>query len=171
VKVQFGLAVELQALINSYDVEQEIEMYREIGMIPGVLELLAGLRSRGLKTALATSASRHRMQSVIEMFDLAILFDAVVCDEDVKLSKPDPEIFITAAEKLDVMPENCVVIEDSRNGLIAAKKAGMFCIGFKGLPHVTEDVEEADEIIGSFDGMSRNKILRLLNGGAIYVND
>lgn len=151
VKDDFHLPQELNELIQSYDVDREIELYREIELIPGVRDLLNALRGLGIKTALATSASSKRMNAVLDIFEIRGLFDQCVCDNEVKASKPDPEIFLLASSKLEVDPSVCVVIEDSRNGLLAAKSAGMKCIGFKGLAHVQENMDGADLIVIDFN--------------------
>jgi haloacid dehalogenase superfamily, subfamily IA, variant 3 with third motif having DD or ED/haloacid dehalogenase superfamily, subfamily IA, variant 1 with third motif having Dx(3-4)D or Dx(3-4)E len=90
------------------------------------------------------------MNAVIDIFELNDYFDQYICDDEVKVSKPDPEIFLLAAKKLGVHPSLCVVIEDSNNGLRAAKSAGMKCIGYKGLPHIHENMDEADILITEF---------------------
>ncbi|MBP1989814.1 HAD family hydrolase [Paenibacillus eucommiae] len=150
VKEEHQLPQEVHELIKSYNVDQEIIKYEEIGLIPGVKDLLKAIKESGIKTALATSASKKRMQAVIEMFGLSSYFDQCVCDNEVNQSKPDPEIFLLAANKLKVSPQLCVVIEDSRNGLLSAKAAGMICIAYKGLIHVKEDMTGADMEITSF---------------------
>lgn len=106
----------------------------------GALELLEFLKENGYKIALATSAKRERVKIQVSHAKIENIFDAIVCSEDITNSKPDPEIFLKAAEKVCVNPENCIVIEDSEAGIKAAFNAKM--IGF----HV-EDLKKADEII------------------------
>ncbi|WP_027084608.1 HAD family hydrolase [Cohnella panacarvi] len=151
VKEDFQLPHELNELIQSYNVDREIDLYREIELIPGVRDFLVALRERGIKTALATSASRKRMNAVLDIFNIGKYFDQCVCDDEVEASKPDPEIFLLAASKLQVDPTRCVVIEDSRNGLLAAKSAGMKCVAFKGLAHVQEKMDGADIVLTDFN--------------------
>lgn len=106
----------------------------------GALELLEFLKENGYKIALATSAKRERVKIQVRHAKIENIFDAIVCSEDITNSKPDPEIFLKAAEKVCVNPENCIVIEDSEAGIKAAFNAKM--MGF----HV-EDLKKADEII------------------------
>lgn len=106
----------------------------------GALELLEFLKENGYKIALATSAKRERVKIQVSHAKIENIFDAIVCSEDITNSKPDPEIFLKAAEKVCVNPENCIVIEDSEAGIKAAFNAKM--IGF----HV-EDLKKADESI------------------------
>ncbi|MGB4491550.1 MAG: HAD-IA family hydrolase, partial [Halanaerobiales bacterium] len=75
--------------------------------------------------------------------------------------KPHPEIFLTTAEKLGVNPEDCVVIEDSRNGVLAAKAAGMKCIGFKNANSGDQDLSEADLIVSSYKKLTIEDIQNL----------
>ena len=106
----------------------------------GALELLEFLKENGYKIALATSAKRERVKIQVSHAKIENIFDAIVCSEDITNSKPDPEIFLKAAEKVCVNPENCIVIEDSEAGIKAAFNAKM--MGF----HV-EDLKKADESI------------------------
>ncbi|MDP5272837.1 HAD family hydrolase [Chengkuizengella axinellae] len=150
IKDEYHLEQSLSELIESYDVEKEIQYYEHIGLIPGFKEVLEQLNKSNIKTAIATSANKRRMNAVVDIFELRTLFDAFVCDDEVINSKPDPSIFIRVAQKLKVAPEKCLVVEDSENGKIAAQKAGMKCLGFKGLPHVNENMEGSDLMIRDF---------------------
>ncbi|MEI3338013.1 MAG: HAD family phosphatase [Clostridium sp.] len=106
----------------------------------GALELLEFLKENGYKIALATSAKRERVKIQVRHAKIENIFDAIVCSEDITNLKPDPEIFLKAAEKVCVNPENCIVIEDSEAGIKAAFNAKM--MGF----HI-EDLKKADESI------------------------
>jgi beta-phosphoglucomutase len=142
-------------------VDKEISFYKEIGLIPGVRSLLIRIKRSGVKTGLATSASRKRMYAVLDMFDLANLFDECVCDNEVLKSKPDPEIFLLAAQKLEVHPKMCVVIEDSKNGLLSAKAAGMKCVAYRGLNHIIEDMTGADMEVSDFTKLTLSNLKKL----------
>lgn len=113
---------------SHYDVEEEIRMYHDLLPIDGIPELIEDLKSHNVSLALATSASRYRMQIVLDLFEMKNTFDAVVTKDDVTHTKPDPEIFIKAAGMLDIAPSDCVVIEDAVNGLLAAHSAHMKCV-------------------------------------------
>lgn len=106
----------------------------------GVKELFSMLKEKNYKIALATSAKRERVEKQIKDKWLKESFDAIVCGDDVEKGKPSPDIFLKAAKKIDVEPENCFVVEDSPAGIKAAFSGGM-----KGL-HV-EDLKAADEDI------------------------
>lgn len=106
----------------------------------GSKEILSFLKESGYKVALATSAKRERATKQLKMANIEEAFDAIVCGDEVINSKPDPEIFLRAAQKLSVNPENCIVIEDSSAGIKSAYNAKMICM------HV-EDLKKADEEI------------------------
>ncbi|KRF06802.1 hypothetical protein ASG89_18290 [Paenibacillus sp. Soil766] len=154
VKEQYNLPHDISLLINSYNQDREIELYKSMKPIPGVKEFLYDIKSNQVKTALATSASKKRMDAVIHLFELHTLIDEIVCDEEVAASKPDPQIFLLASQKLAIEPAECLVIEDSENGKIAAKKAGMKCLGFKGLSHVKENMEGSDMLFFNFNELN-----------------
>lgn len=149
---------DISLLINSYNQDREIELYRFMETIPGVKEFLYNLKSNQVKTALATSASKKRMDAVINLFGFQKLFDVIVCDEEVVASKPDPQIFLMAGKKLGIEPIECLVIEDSENGKIAAMKAGMRCLGFKGLSHSEETMEGSDMLFFSFNELNLKEL-------------
>ena len=96
-------------------------------VFPGVTSLLGALRRRGARLAVASSSRNAR--AVIARIDLAEWFDAVVDGNDAPRSKPDPQVFQRAAERLELPPTRCVVIEDAASGVQAAHAAGMRVIG------------------------------------------
>jgi len=111
---------------NKWFVEY-IESIRPEEIFPGVRELLQAIRQQGIKVALASSSKNA--PRVIEILGISHEFDAVVDGTMVAHSKPDPEIFLLAAKKLDIKPVNCVVFEDAEAGVEAALAAGMKCVG------------------------------------------
>lgn len=93
---------------------------------PGLAECLTGLRRRGIPLALATSTPRGVVETYLEHIpELREAFDAVVCGTDVERSKPAPDIFLRAAQRIGLAPERCLGVEDSRNGLKALQAAGI----------------------------------------------
>jgi HAD superfamily hydrolase (TIGR01509 family) len=112
----------------------------QVPMKPGAKEILNLLKGNNLKIGLATSAKRDRMIMQLKMGKIENEFDAIVCGDDITNSKPDPEIFLKAAEKLCVNSQYCAVVEDSPSGIKAAYNAEMLAL------HV-QDLKEADEEI------------------------
>jgi len=130
VKETYHLPKSAEYYGKHYDVEEEIRMYKDLLPIKGIPELIKDLKKHEIKLALASSASRYRIQKVLALFHLHDTFEATISYQDVKHAKPDPEIFLNAASKLKVKPEECIVIEDAINGLEAATRAGMKCVLF-----------------------------------------
>lgn len=117
--------------------DRKEELFRSLARghirpLPGALELLEGLARAGVRQALATSTPRANVHLVLEELGLEDRFDAVVCAEDVRAGKPDPEGFLLAARRLGVDPRHCVVLEDAVAGAQAARAAGMGCVAVAG---------------------------------------
>lgn len=100
-----------------------------IDLLPGVLPCLEDLHSAGWKQALATMSGKDNVAAIFNVLQIQPYFDAVVHGDEVTHGKPDPEVFIKAAEKLGVSARCCIVVEDSAAGIEGAKKAGMHTIG------------------------------------------
>jgi HAD superfamily hydrolase (TIGR01509 family) len=92
------------------------------------IELLNTLRGKGVKVAVATGSTRKSILPIMEKFSISV--DAVVTSEDVKRGKPNPDLFLCAAEKLKLQPEQCIVVEDSDVGIEAAQNARMHALRF-----------------------------------------
>lgn len=109
----------------------------KIPLKTGAVDILSYLKDNGYKTALATSAKRDRLEIQLHLADIKDKFDAIVCIDDVGKGKPNPDIFLLAAEKIGVEPSDCMVIEDSEAGIMAAFNAGMIPIHVKDLKEVS----------------------------------
>ena len=108
---------------------------------PGLRELLSWLRSNGLKSGIATSSEGRLVDFYMAHADLDHPFDAVVTGDRVARSKPEPDIFLEAASELGAVPADCVVLEDSYNGIKAAHAAGMLPVMVPDLLPPTPEVE------------------------------
>jgi len=104
-----------------------LQRINESDLYPGAVGFVKKVRERGLKTALASSSKNAH--AVLVALDLEPLFDAVVTGNDITQSKPDPEIFLLAAKKMGMKPEDCVVFEDAGSGVESAHRAGMRAVG------------------------------------------
>ncbi|MFA9194578.1 hexitol phosphatase HxpB [Flavobacterium sp. FBOR7N2.3] len=125
--------------------------------INGVKEFIEKLKSNNYKIGLATNSPYKIIPTVLEKLEVTGLFDAVSSAEFEEKGKPDPAIYINTAAKLNVAAKNCLVIEDSHSGMIAAKKAGMTVIAFtNGNPLINFDI--ADFTINQFDDVAINKV-------------
>ncbi len=116
---------------------------------PGLMELLQYAKDNCIPCAVATSTSHERTKDLLSRAEVEGYFPVVICGEDVKNGKPNPDIFLYAAEKLELKPEDCIVIEDSRNGILAASRTGSFAILVPDLIPVDEEMQTAANLICS----------------------
>lgn len=107
---------------------EQLAAERGIAPFPGAMELLDELDEDGVAYALATSGRPAKVRASLRAAGLAERFSMIVSGADVSLGKPDPEIFLLAAEAMALPAERCIVIEDSQAGVEAARRAGMACI-------------------------------------------
>jgi beta-phosphoglucomutase family hydrolase len=110
----------------------------------GVLSLIRKLKQRRIKLAIASSSTTKLVAYILKKLNITDLFDCVIAAEDAEHSKPNPEIFLKAATKLGVKPSQCLVIEDAKLGVEAAKSAGMKCIGYRNPHSGNQDLSKAD---------------------------
>ena len=122
----------------------------------GLTELLDYLEEAGIKKCVASSSHREYVDTLLGSIGKPYHFDSVVCGDEVTHGKPDPEIFLTAARKAGVAPENCVVLEDSKFGIIAAKRAGMKSVWIYDFVKPDEEMNEAIQ-------ESRNDLLEVID--------
>ena len=152
-----GYAYEQQAM------EEYIRRISELPPMKGVAELIHEARKKGLKIAAATSATEKKPRIHLERLGLISYFDAFSTAELSKRLKPEPDIFLKAAELLGCKPQECLAIEDSGNGLLAARRANMPCLvvpnqitkhcDFEGYYKLVDSLDEVslDEIMKDFD--------------------
>lgn len=153
----------LNDLINKYKIQKSIKEILEykmeltirriketkINAISGIHELLISLKHNNIKTAIGSSSPKELIITVIEKFQLGKYFDCIVSGDEVKEGKPKPDIYLEVSKRIGVNPEECIVIEDSRNGVLAAKNAGMKCFGFRNVNSGNQDLSKADIIVDS----------------------
>ena len=153
----------LNDLINKYKIQKSIKEILEykmeltirriketkINAISGIPELLISLKHNNIKTAIGSSSPKELIITVIEKFQLGKYFDCIVSGDEVKEGKPKPDIYLEVSKRIGVNPEECIVIEDSRNGVLAAKNAGMKCFGFRNVNSGNQDLSKADIIVDS----------------------
>jgi beta-phosphoglucomutase len=154
------------AEIAALDGEKEAA-FREIiakdfPAMPGAKQLLVALHENGFKLAVGSSGPPENVAMVIDKLDASHLFGAVVTGMDVTRGKPDPQVFLLAAERLGVLPSCCVVVEDARPGIQAAHSAGMKAIGLVSTGRTREELAEADFLAATLEGLSAETFRRLL---------
>lgn len=144
------------------------EFYRQeyaphLVAIKGLESLLAELKSDGVKMAMATSATKEDIQFILDKVPIRDDFDRIVNSSMVKKPKPDPQIFLKAAELLQVPPERCVVFEDSLAGIAAANAAGMKVIGIT-TGHPADELRSVvDLVIEDYTSLTPAKLAALFN--------
>lgn len=139
---------------------EEIVHEKGIGTMPFAFDLLEDLYRSGILLGLATSSRQPKMKLVMERSGLGRFFHVFVTGEMVERGKPNPDIFILAASKLNVSPEHCVVIEDAKHGVTAAISAGMKCVAIVST-HSKEELQHADLVIESFSGLTASVLTNL----------
>lgn len=130
-----------------------------IKLNPGVLTLLKSLKNNGYKTAVASGGTHFFVHHVLRNNGIRKYFDAVVTGEGAR-RKPHPDIFLKAAKKLRIKPRECLVIEDSHDGVAAAKRAKMKAIGHY-QPQYEQDLSQADKVVRRMNKINVNMIEKL----------
>ncbi len=138
-------------------VQEKEENFRRkaIGSIkpfPGAVKLLNILKKGNFKLGLVSSAPKENIDLVLNELNLAGIFNCIVFGQEVSESKPSPQIYLLAARKLEVTPNDCVVIEDSPLGVKAAKTAGMKCLAITNT-HPRQKLEDADRVVDSLENV------------------
>jgi len=159
----FNLEHEVENLIqrkrnifnDAFDTKEDLHL------LDGVENLIKDLYQNGIQLIVASSASKVTIDRVFKRFHLHQYFSDIVSGEDFPKSKPHPAIFEHAAS-LSMAPKNeCIVIEDSANGIQAAVSAGIFCVGYNSEHSKLQDLSKADLIINHFNELSAEKIKNL----------
>lgn len=152
VKEQFGLQYEVEDLIqrkrslfnDAFDTKPDLEL------IAGVEDLIKDLHTNGIELILASSASKSTINRVFNRFNLNGYFAHKVSGEDFVKSKPDPTIFIHAASLSQNKIDECIIIEDSTNGVKAACAAGIYCLGYNSENSKLQNLEGASVLVDDF---------------------
>jgi beta-phosphoglucomutase len=135
--------------------EQKEEAFRRlieggVEPLPGAVALLERANVAGLRQAIVSSTPRENIDVILASLGIEEMFDTIVGEEDAAWGKPDPEGFVTAANRLAVRPKQCVVIEDAPEGIEAGSAAGMQCIGVT-TTRPAEMLSQAELVVGSLE--------------------
>ena len=121
-------------------------------LLPGVTKLVSSIHTSAVKQAIASGSSHDRIQTVVDRFDLADYFDALLSTDDVGFKgKPAPDVYLHVAKQMGVEPSRCVVVEDAENGLRSAQAAGMQCIAVPNPGWSPGDFSEANLLVESLE--------------------
>lgn len=159
-KEHFMLEQEVEDLIqrkrsifnDAFDTKEDLEL------LEGVENLIKDFHQNGMQLIVASSASKVTIERVFNRFGLHQYFSHIVSGEDFPKSKPHPAIFEHAASLAIASKENCIIIEDSTNGVKAAKAAGIFCIGYNSIHSKNQDLTLADVVVSHFDELNFKKV-------------
>lgn len=148
---EYGITMSWEDFSKKYD-QRAVAIYKnETSLIEGIEDLFISLLALQKKIALASASRESWITLVLERFAIGKYFNEVVSSDFVQgEGKPNPAIYNYTAKKLGLENKDCLVIEDSRNGVLAAKVARMQCIGFKNGFNDNQDLSDADVIVDSF---------------------
>lgn len=162
-KDRFQLTHEISDLIsvkNNLFIEA-FDKKEDIHLMPGVKELIIDLYQNGVQLIVASSSEMEIINKVFERFGLDQYFTHKISGNDFPESKPNPAIFLKAASYSKAPIEECIVIEDSTNGIKAAKAAGIFCIAYKSEDVDSQDQSLADIIVYDYNDLNFEKISKI----------
>ena len=164
IKATADIPISAEELVNMSDERylEEIAKIEDLKPIKGVKDLIID-SADVLKLAIASSSSRKIIESVLNRLQLSKYFSVIVSGAELINSKPHPEIFYTACKKLGALPQECLVIEDSHNGVKAAKSANMSCVAYKNPNSGAQDLSAADFVIDDFSSYDISEILLKLD--------
>jgi beta-phosphoglucomutase len=154
---QHKLRIPVEELIEQNHLES-IRYFTEIEKIPvmpGLVDLLEKLQEKNYPMAVASSSTPEIIDLILNKTNIKKYFQVIVSAEQAGKSKPEPDVFLLAAEKLGIQPANCLVVEDSENGIKAAQAAGMICVAYQSADADPQKHKEADAVIRNFMQLER----------------
>ena len=157
---RLGRDLDREAVLNRRKA-RHLELIAELRILPGVREAIADARRLGLKLGVASSSGRAWVGGHLERLGLDG-FECVRCRDDVKETKPDPELYLSVCACLGVDPARAVALEDSANGIAAAKAAGMACVAIPNPMTAGLDLSAADLRLDSLASLSVGELLERL---------
>lgn len=147
--LDLGIIEKKQLLDQKEEYFKALINERGLNLIQGIESLLTEIKELNVKTSLATGAGKEKLEFIFQKVNLKNYFDVVITADDTKTGKPNPEVFLRAAIKLNILPSDCVVFEDAKNGVKAAKDGGMKCVAII-TTHPPNELQEADLVIKSY---------------------
>jgi HAD superfamily hydrolase (TIGR01509 family) len=150
--------------LRKEELYREIVVERGIEPLPGVTQWLDELRRYGIPCAIGSSTERLNIDTILNVLGIGHYFSAIVSADDVSHGKPDPEVFLTAAQRIGREPVRCVVFEDALVGIEAAHRGGMKVIGVA-TTNPIEAISAADLAVHRLDELSMEKLAALFPSG------
>jgi HAD superfamily hydrolase (TIGR01509 family) len=160
---KYGLEKPVEELIEIH-IERMLQLVRnqkELKPNEGISNLIASLKVKNVKIAVATSTVRKLAVVMLDKIGFLHEFDVIVCGDEIANGKPEPDIFLKASQLLQYYSPQCIVIEDSANGVKAAKAAKMKCVGYQNPGSGEQNLQKSDLIISDFRRLDYQKLLTL----------
>ena len=156
-----SLSIDVEKLIDQNKAESILFFteLKEIPVMPGLIDLLKKLTRKKYPMAVASSSFPEIIELILERTGLRKYFQVVVSSQEAGKSKPEPDVFLLAAKRLGIKPQDCLVVEDSANGIKAALAAQMSCIAYEGPVANPANQKEADAVVKNFDQISNSNLL------------
>lgn len=142
--------------------KREAELIDAQALLPGVGQFLEEAKQLDLKRAIASSSSREWVFRYLKRFDLVETFEVIRCADDVDQAKPAPDLYIAALEALALQADEVIALEDSPNGVTAAKRAGIFCVVVPNTLTSQLSLDHADLRISTLDEMQLARLLEIV---------
>lgn len=138
---------------------REMELLKTETLLPGVESLLdEGLRL-GLTLAVASSSERAWVTTHLERLGLLSHFECIMCAEDVQLTKPNPDLYLAVCSTLGLQPTQAIAFEDTLNGILAAKRAGLYCVAIPNPITQYQKMSEADLVVASLEDIDLEELM------------
>ena len=162
----YGTAVDREEFVSRYDERAETVYGERVALMDGAPALFDDLRAAGALVGIVSSSPPDWIGIVTDRFDLGPL-DLVRSAEDIDdAGKPEPHVYERAAADLGLSPGDCVVVEDSPNGILSATRAGAYCVGYRAEHNVESDLSRADVVVEGPEELRR----ALLGAGAPFAS-
>ncbi len=163
-KAQFHLSEDVQELVETKRLlfNDAFDSKEDLYLLDGVLNLIQDLHNNGMQLVLGSSSAKVTIDRIFTRFDLHQYFSHIVSGEDFPQSKPHPAIFQYAAQISNTDVRNCIVIEDSTNGVLAANAAGIYCVGYDSVNSKMQDYSTADKVISHFSELNFDLIRNIV---------
>ena len=155
---QLGRGVDREAVFTTRR-HRHAELLQENILLPGVLDYIAAAKRLGLRLGVASSSPRQWVSGHLSRFEIVEPFSCIICADDVPRTKPDPALYQTALAALDVGAQEAIALEDSPNGILAAKRAGLFCVAVPNALTRQLVLDQADLQLASLAEMPLEQLL------------
>jgi len=152
-------------ILHSERVKREAELLQAQEALPGVQALILDAKKQAIRLAVASSSDRDWVIKHLTRLNLIHYFDVLKCAEDVLHTKPHPDLYYAALEELGINPDEAIALEDSINGVKAAKAAGIFCVAVPNRITKNVHIDQADLVLDSLLGISLEDLQSMVRDG------